>query len=107
MKNEIPRIFYVLLIGLAFIIGFVYFKQDDFLDLASNLINFRDSHPNQMVSFDKFLSYLENGDIKKVDLYENAEILVFDAFDSLGDKVQFDDLGSSSFFGKNCKFLWK
>ena len=41
-----------------------------------------------MISFDKFLSYLENGDIKKVDLYENAEIVVFDAFGSLGDKLQ-------------------
>ena len=88
MKNETPRIFYILLIGLAFISGFIYFNWDNFLDLASNLINFKDSHPSQMISFDKFLSYLENRDIKKVDLYENAEIVVFDAFDSIGDKLQ-------------------
>ena len=88
MKNETPKIFYILLIGLAVISGFVYFKWDNFLELGSNLINYKESHPSQMISFDKFLSYLENGDIKKVDLYENAEIVVFDAFGSLGDKLQ-------------------
>nr|YP_011005283.1 putative chloroplast ATP-dependent protease [Chorda asiatica]QWK43171.1 phytochrome-regulated protein [Chorda asiatica]WAM62146.1 putative chloroplast ATP-dependent protease [Chorda asiatica] len=88
MKNETPRIFYVLLIGLVVISSFVYFKWDNFLDLASNLVNFKDSHPSQMISFDQFLSSLEKGDIKKVDLYENAEIIVFDAFNSLGDKLQ-------------------
>lgn len=88
MKNETPRIFYILLIGLAFISGFIYFNWDNFLDLASNLINFKESHPSQIIPFEKFLSYLENGDIKKVDLYENAEIIVFDAFDSIGDKLQ-------------------
>lgn len=88
MKNETPKIFYILLVGLAVISGFVYFKWDNFLELGSNLINFKESHPSQMISFDKFLSYLENGDIKKVDLYENAEIVVFDAFGSLGDKLQ-------------------
>ena len=88
MKNETPKIFYILLVGLAVISGFVYFKWDNFLELGSNLINFKESHPSQMISFDKFLSYLENGDIKKVDLYENAEIVVFDAFGPLGDKLQ-------------------
>nr|YP_011005002.1 putative chloroplast ATP-dependent protease [Analipus japonicus]WAM61865.1 putative chloroplast ATP-dependent protease [Analipus japonicus] len=88
MKNETPRIFYIILIGLAFISGFVYFNWDNFTDLASNLINFRDSHPRQMISFDTFLSYLEKGEIKKVDLYENAEIVVFDAFNSIGDKLE-------------------
>nr|YP_009182600.1 cell division protein FtsH-like protein [Undaria pinnatifida]YP_011002430.1 putative chloroplast ATP-dependent protease [Undaria peterseniana]AKG50025.1 cell division protein FtsH-like protein [Undaria pinnatifida]AMM05417.1 cell division protein [Undaria pinnatifida]UXC96936.1 cell division protein FtsH-like protein [Undaria pinnatifida]UXC97074.1 cell division protein FtsH-like protein [Undaria pinnatifida]UXC97212.1 cell division protein FtsH-like protein [Undaria pinnatifida] len=88
MKNETPKIFYILLIGLAVVSGFIYFKWDNFLELGSNLINFKESHPSQMISFDKFLSYLENGDIKKVDLYENAEIVVFDAFGSLGDKLQ-------------------
>lgn len=88
MKNETPRIFYVLLIGLVVISSFVYFKWDNFLDLASNLVNFKESHPSQMISFDQFLSSLEKGDIKKVDLYENAEIVVFDTFNSLGDKLQ-------------------
>nr|QWK42176.1 phytochrome-regulated protein [Pseudochorda nagaii] len=88
MKNETPRILYILVIGLVVISGFIYFKWDNFLDLASNLVNLKDSHPSQMISFDKFLGYLENGDIKKVDLYENAEIVVFDAFGSVGDKLQ-------------------
>nr|QWK41748.1 phytochrome-regulated protein [Akkesiphycus lubricus] len=88
MKNETPRILYIVVIGLVVLSGFIYFKWDNFLDLASNLVNLKDSHPSQMISFDKFLGYLENGDIKKVDLYENAEIVVFDAFGSVGDKLQ-------------------
>jgi len=68
MKNETPRIFYILLIGLAFISGFIYFNWDNFIDLTNNSRNFLESHPGQMIPFDKFLSYIENGDIKKVDL---------------------------------------
>nr|YP_011007388.1 putative chloroplast ATP-dependent protease [Sporochnus bolleanus]WAM64817.1 putative chloroplast ATP-dependent protease [Sporochnus bolleanus] len=89
MKNKTPKIFPTILIWVALIAGFIYFQWDNFLDLGSNLVNFRDSHPNEMISFDKFLGYLENGDIKKVDLYENAEILVFKAFDSLDDKLEY------------------
>nr|YP_011006966.1 putative chloroplast ATP-dependent protease [Phaeostrophion irregulare]WAM64253.1 putative chloroplast ATP-dependent protease [Phaeostrophion irregulare] len=81
MKFEFPKIFYTVLIGLIVIAGFIYFKWDDFLDLTSNLINYRDSHPGEMVSFDQFITSLENGDINKVDLYENAEIAVFDTLD--------------------------
>ena len=86
MKNENPRMFYILLVGLVVFSGFIYFKLEDFLDLANNLINFKDSHPSEMISFDKFLSSLDSGEIKKVDLYENAEIVVFDSFNSLNDK---------------------
>ena len=50
--------------------------------------NFKESHPNNIISFEKFLSYLENGDIKKVDLYENGEIVVFDIIDSISSKLQ-------------------
>ena len=88
MKNETPNIFYILLIGLVFISGFIYFKWDSFLDIGTNLLNFKDSHPSQMIPFEKFLNSLENGDIKKVDLYENAEIVVFDTFESISDKIQ-------------------
>ena len=88
MKNENPRMFYILLVGLVVFSGFIYFKLEDFLDLANNLINFKDSHPSEMISFDKFLSSLDSGEIKKVDLYENAEIVVFDSFNSLNDKLQ-------------------
>nr|YP_011005560.1 putative chloroplast ATP-dependent protease [Cutleria multifida]WAM62564.1 putative chloroplast ATP-dependent protease [Cutleria multifida] len=88
MKNETPRIFYTLLIGLAFISGFVYFNWDNFIDLTNNSRNFLESHPGQMIPFDKFLNYIENGDIKKVDLYENGEIVVFDLFSSATKKLQ-------------------
>ena len=88
MKNENPRMFYILLVGLIVFSGFIYFKLEDFLDLANNLINFKESHPSQMIPFDKFLSSLDSGEIKKVDLYENAEIVVFDSFNSLNDKLQ-------------------
>nr|YP_009505155.1 putative chloroplast ATP-dependent protease [Endarachne binghamiae]AXC47110.1 putative chloroplast ATP-dependent protease [Endarachne binghamiae] len=83
MKNETSKNFIVLLVGLALITGFVYLKWDNFTDLQTNLINFRNSHPAEMISYDDFLRYLERGDIKKVDLYENAEIVVFNFFDSL------------------------
>ncbi|CAM9090450.1 unnamed protein product [Hapterophycus canaliculatus] len=83
MKNETSKNFIVLLVGLALITGFVYLKWDNFIDLQTNLLNFRNSHPTEMISYDDFLSYLERGDIKKVDLYENAEIVVFNFFDSL------------------------
>jgi len=88
MKNENPKMFYILLVGLIVFSGFIYFKLEDFLDLANNLINFKDGHPSQMISFDSFLSSLDSGEIKKVDLYENAEIVVFDSFSSLNDKLQ-------------------
>ena len=88
MKNETPKIFYIILVGLAFISGFIYFKWDSILDLITNLSNFKESHPNNIISFEKFLSYLENGDIKKVDLYENGEIVVFDIIDSISSKLQ-------------------
>nr|YP_009828336.1 FtsH [Sargassum fusiforme]QHN51303.1 ftsH [Sargassum fusiforme]QJC13553.1 FtsH [Sargassum fusiforme]QXI87715.1 FtsH [Sargassum feldmannii] len=88
MKNETPKIFYIILVGLAFISGFIYFKWDSILDLITNLINFKESHPSNIISFEKFLSYLENGDIKKVDLYENGEIVVFDIIDSISSKLQ-------------------
>nr|YP_009736210.1 putative chloroplast ATP-dependent protease [Scytosiphon promiscuus]YP_010147397.1 cell division protein FtsH-like protein [Scytosiphon lomentaria]QDM58297.1 putative chloroplast ATP-dependent protease [Scytosiphon promiscuus]QDM58440.1 putative chloroplast ATP-dependent protease [Scytosiphon promiscuus]QQP22247.1 cell division protein FtsH-like protein [Scytosiphon lomentaria]QTW91445.1 cell division protein [Scytosiphon lomentaria]WAM64535.1 putative chloroplast ATP-dependent protease [S len=83
MKNETSKNFIVLLVGLALITGFVYLKWDNFTDLQTNLLNFRNSHPAEMISYDDFLRYLERGDIKKVDLYENAEIVVFNFFDSL------------------------
>nr|WRW10593.1 putative chloroplast ATP-dependent protease [Ascoseira mirabilis] len=88
MKNENLRDFFLLFIGLVIVSGFFYLKWDSFLDLANNLLNFKNSHPSQMISFDKFLSYLESGNIKKADLYENAEILVFDGFNSLGEKLE-------------------
>ena len=83
MKNQTLRNFIIVLVGVALISGFVYLKWDNFTDLATNLINFKNSHPTKIVSYDTFLRYLENGDIKKVDLYENAEIAVFNTFDSL------------------------
>ena len=83
MKNQTLRNFIIVLVGAALISGFIYLKWDNFTDLATNLINFKNSHPTKIVSYDTFLRYLENGDIKKVDLFENAEIAVFDAFDSL------------------------
>ena len=78
MKSEGPKNFYPLLIGLVLIGLFVYFKWDDFIDVANNCINYRDSHFVDMISFDKFMNDLENGNIKKVDLYENGEIVIFD-----------------------------
>ena len=39
MKNETPKIFYILLVGLAVISGFVYFKWDNFLELGLSLIH--------------------------------------------------------------------
>lgn len=83
MKNETSRNFIIVLVGLALITGFVYLKWDNFTDLQTNLINFKNSHPTKMLSYDAFLRYLEHGDIKKVDLYENAEMVVFNNFDSL------------------------
>nr|YP_009327065.1 cell division protein FtsH-like protein [Pleurocladia lacustris]ANS57522.1 cell division protein FtsH-like protein [Pleurocladia lacustris]ANS57666.1 cell division protein FtsH-like protein [Pleurocladia lacustris] len=83
MKNKTSRGLIIILVGVVIILGFVYLKLENFNDLATNLINFKNSHPTQIVSYDTFLRYLENGAIKKVDLYENAELAVFDAFDSL------------------------
>ena len=83
MKNQTLRNFIIVLVGGVLISGFVYLKWDNFNDLATNLINFKSSHPTKIISYDTFLRYLENGNIKKVDLYENAEIAVFNAFDSL------------------------
>ena len=88
MKNETPPPKYIGLIGLAVISGFIYFKWENVLDLINNFINFKDSHPNNIISFEKFLTYLEDGDIKKVDLYENGEIVVFDLIDSISSKLQ-------------------
>nr|QWK41892.1 phytochrome-regulated protein [Protohalopteris sp.] len=88
MKSETPRIFYLILIGLGLTAVFVYLKWDDFLDLTSNLINYKNSHPSEMIPFDQFASSLENGDIKKVDLYENAEIAIFDVFDTMDQKLK-------------------
>ena len=88
MKNETPKKNYIGLIGLAFISGFIYFKWENVLDFINNFINFKDSHPNNITSFEKFLTYLEDGDIKKVDLYENGEIVVFDLIDSISYKLQ-------------------
>ena len=83
MKNQTTRNIILIFVGLALLSGFVYLKWDNFTDVATNLINLKNSHPTQMVSYDTFLHYLENGAIKKVDLYENAELAVFDAFESL------------------------
>ena len=83
MKNQTTRNIILIFVGLALLSGFVYLKWDNFTDVATNLINLKNSHPTQMVSYDTFLHYLENGSIKKVDLYENAELAVFDAFESL------------------------
>ena len=93
MKNQTLRNFIIVLVGVALISGFVYLKWDNFTDLATNLINFKNSHPTEIVSYDTFLRYLENGDIKKVDLYENAEIAVFNAFDSLDGNLIKSDTG--------------
>jgi len=93
MKNQTLRNFIIVLVGVALISGFVYLKWDNFTDLATNLINFKNSHPTKLVSYDTFLRYLENGDIKKVDLYENAEIAVFNAFDSLDRNLIKSDTG--------------
>nr|WRW10732.1 putative chloroplast ATP-dependent protease [Papenfussiella kuromo] len=93
MKNQTLRNFIIVLVGVALISGFVYLKWDNFTDLATNLINFKNSHPTKIVSYDTFLRYLENGDIKKVDLYENAEIAVFNAFDSLDGNLIKSDTG--------------
>nr|YP_009730738.1 putative chloroplast ATP-dependent protease [Cladosiphon okamuranus]QAY80975.1 putative chloroplast ATP-dependent protease [Cladosiphon okamuranus] len=93
MKNQTLRNFIIVLVGVALISGFVYLKWDNFTDLATNLINFKNSHPTKIVSYDTFLRYLENGDIKKVDLYENAEIAVFNAFDSLDKNLIKSDTG--------------
>lgn len=93
MKNQTLRNFIIVLVGIALISGFVYLKWDNFTDLATNLINFKNSHPTKIVSYDTFLRYLENGDIKKVDLYENAEIAVFNAFDSLDANLIKSDTG--------------
>ena len=82
MKNQTTRNIILIFVGLALLSGFVYLKWDNFTDVATNLINLKNSHPTQMVSYDTFLHYLENGAIKKVDLYENAELAVFDAFES-------------------------
>lgn len=95
MKNQTLRNFIIVLVGVALISGFVYLKWDNFTDLATNLINFKNSHPTKIVSYDTFLRYLENGDIKKVDLYENAEIAVFNAFDSLDGNLIKSDTGFS------------
>ena len=83
MKNQTTRNIIIVFVGLALLSGFVYLKWDNFTDVATNLINLKNSHPTQMVSYDTFLHYLETGAIKKVDLYENAELAVFDAFESL------------------------
>ncbi|CAM9092476.1 unnamed protein product [Ectocarpus sp. 13 AM-2016] len=83
MKNQTTRNIILVFVGLALLSGFVYLKWDNFNDVGTNLINLKNSHPTQMVSYDTFLHYLENGAIKKVDLYENAELAVFDAFESL------------------------
>ena len=83
MKNQTTRNIILVFVGLALLSGFVYLKWDNFTDVGTNLINLKNSHPTQMVSYDTFLHYLENGAIKKVDLYENAELAVFDAFESL------------------------
>lgn len=93
MKNQTLRNFIIVLVGVALISGFVYLKWDNFTELATNLINFKNSHPTKIVSYDTFLRYLENGDIKKVDLYENAEIAVFNAFDSLDGNLIKSDTG--------------
>ena len=93
MKNQTLRNFIIVLVGLALISGFVYLKWDNFTDLATNLVNFKNSHPTKIVSYDTFLRYLENGEIKKVDLYENAEIAVFNAFDSLDENLIKSDTG--------------
>lgn len=86
MKNESLKKLIFVFVGVVLILGFVYLKWDNFADLGTNLINFKNSHPTKMVSYDTFSRYLESGDIKKVDLYENAEIAVFDYFSSLDDK---------------------
>ncbi|CAN0356704.1 unnamed protein product [Pylaiella littoralis] len=86
MKNESLKKLIFVFVGVVLILGFVYLKWDNFEDLGTNLINFKNSHPTKMVSYDTFSRYLESGDIKKVDLYENAEIAVFDYFSSLDDK---------------------
>lgn len=93
MKNQTLRNFLIVLVGIALISGFIYLKWDNFTDLGTNLINFKNSHPTKIVSYDTFLRYLENGNIKKVDLYENAEIAVFNAFDSLDGNLIKSDTG--------------
>nr|YP_011007527.1 putative chloroplast ATP-dependent protease [Syringoderma abyssicola]WAM64956.1 putative chloroplast ATP-dependent protease [Syringoderma abyssicola] len=88
MKSGLPEIFFTLLIASGLISGFVYLKWDDFLDVTTNLINYGASHPGQMIPFDKFLSGIETGEIIKVDLYENAEIVVFNVFDTVNQTLQ-------------------
>nr|YP_010185330.1 putative plastid division protein [Ishige okamurae]QVJ99674.1 putative plastid division protein [Ishige okamurae]WAM63970.1 putative chloroplast ATP-dependent protease [Ishige okamurae] len=93
MKFEISRVFYIILIVLLICSAFIYFKREDFLDLANNIINYRASHPNNMVSFEDFSDRLQRGEITKLDLYENGRVAVFDAIDSLGNS--FKQLGVS------------
>ena len=86
MKSENSRTFYLFLIILGILVGFVYIKWDDFVDLVNNLVNYRESHPNteSITSFEEFSENLKKGLITKVDVYENGKIAIYDIVDNLG-----------------------
>nr|YP_009455856.1 cell division protein FtsH-like protein [Dictyopteris divaricata]YP_010205361.1 cell division protein FtsH-like protein [Grateloupia livida]AQZ25072.1 cell division protein FtsH-like protein [Dictyopteris divaricata]UAV85930.1 cell division protein FtsH-like protein [Grateloupia livida] len=89
MENNFLRVFFVrLILVLIPTSGFVFVKWDAFVDLAKNLIKYRDSHPLQIVSFEKLLDSLDKKEVIKADFYENAEIVVFDLFDSVDQKLK-------------------
>ena len=88
MKSENPRTFYLIIVIVLILVGFVYLKWDDFVDLTNNLINFRESHPdiNSLRSFEEFSTSLKEGLIAKVDVYENGKIAIYDMIDDLENK---------------------
>ncbi len=89
MENNFWKVFFVRLMLLIIpTSGFIFIKWDSFVDLTTNLIKYRDSHPFQIISFDKLLDSLEKKEVIRADFYENAEIVVFDIFDSIDQKLK-------------------
>lgn len=88
MENNFWKVFFVrLMLVIIPTSGFIFIKWDSFVDLANNLVKYRDSHPLQIISFDKLLDSLEKKEVIRADFYENAEIVVFDIFDSIDQKL--------------------
>nr|YP_011006121.1 putative chloroplast ATP-dependent protease [Dictyotopsis propagulifera]WAM63125.1 putative chloroplast ATP-dependent protease [Dictyotopsis propagulifera] len=89
MENNFWRIFFVrLMLILVPTSGFIFLKWDAFVDLAKNLIKYRDSHPLQTISFERLLGALEKKEVIKADFYENTELVIFDLFDSVDQKLK-------------------
>ena len=89
MESNFWRVFFVrLLLILIPTSGFIFIKWDAFVDLAKNIMKYRDSHPLQTISFDNLLESLDKGEVVKADFYENTEIVVFDLFDSVDQKLK-------------------